>query len=80
VLAAAKQAIEQAQEAAKGEIGRLVIDSIGPLTGSFLPGALARFREQRPQIEVTVHTHGQSCSGRGLAERFVWLKSKTVLL
>jgi DNA-binding transcriptional LysR family regulator len=54
VLAAAKQAIAQAQEAAKGERGRLVIGSLGPLTSSFLPAALARFREQRPLIEVTV--------------------------
>jgi DNA-binding transcriptional LysR family regulator len=54
VLAAAKQAIAQAQEAAKGERGRLVIGSIGPLTSSFLPVALARFREQRPLVEATV--------------------------
>jgi DNA-binding transcriptional LysR family regulator len=53
VLAAAKQAIAQAQEAAKGERGRLVIGSIGPLTSSFLPVALARFREQRPLVEAT---------------------------
>ena len=54
VLTAAKQAIAQAQEAAKGERGRLVIGSIGPLTSSFLPVALARFREQRPLVEATV--------------------------
>jgi LysR family transcriptional regulator, benzoate and cis,cis-muconate-responsive activator of ben and cat genes len=54
VLVAAKQAIAQAQEAAKGERGRLVIGSIGPLTSSFLPAALARFREQRPLVEATV--------------------------
>src|ERR1700738_4262072 len=53
-LAAAKQAVTQAQEAAKGQRGRLVIGSIGPLTSSFLPVALARFREQRPLVEVTV--------------------------
>jgi DNA-binding transcriptional LysR family regulator len=53
VLAAAKQAIAQAQEAANGERGRLVIGSIGPLTSSFLPVALARFREQRPLVEAT---------------------------
>lgn len=54
VLAAAKQASVQAQEAAKGERGRLVIGSLSPLTSSFLPVALARFREQRPLVEVTV--------------------------
>jgi DNA-binding transcriptional LysR family regulator len=53
VLAAAKQAIAQAQEAAKGDRGRLVIGSLGPLTSSFLPVALARFREQRPLVEIT---------------------------
>jgi DNA-binding transcriptional LysR family regulator len=53
-LAAAKQAVTQAQEAAKGERGRLVIGSIGPLTSSLLPDALARFREQRPLVEATV--------------------------
>jgi DNA-binding transcriptional LysR family regulator len=54
VLAATKQAIAQAQEAANGERGRLVVGSIGPLTSSFLPVALARFREQRPLVEATV--------------------------
>ena len=54
VLAAATQAIAQAQEAANGERGRLVVGSISPLTSSFLPVALARFREQRPLVEATV--------------------------
>ena len=53
VLAAAKQAAEQAQEAAKGERGRLVIASVGPLTASFLPVVLSRFREQHPLVEIT---------------------------
>jgi DNA-binding transcriptional LysR family regulator len=53
VLAAAKQAVAQAQEAAKGDRGRLVIGSIGFLTSSFLPVALGRFREQRPLVEAT---------------------------
>jgi DNA-binding transcriptional LysR family regulator len=52
-LAAVKEAVTQAQEAAKGDRGRLVIGSIGPLTSSFLPVALARFREQRPMVEAT---------------------------
>jgi LysR family transcriptional regulator, benzoate and cis,cis-muconate-responsive activator of ben and cat genes len=53
-LAAAQQAVTQAQEAAKGERGRLVVGSLGPLTSSFLPVALGRFREQRPFVEATV--------------------------
>jgi DNA-binding transcriptional LysR family regulator len=61
VLAATKQAIAQAQEAANGERGRLVIGSLGPLTSSFLPAALARFREQRPLVEATVlHMHNRA--------------------
>jgi len=53
VLAGAKQAIAQAQEAANGERGRLVIGSVGAVTSSFLPVALARFRQQRPLVEAT---------------------------
>ena len=53
-LEAAKHAVTQAQEVAQGERGRLVIGCIGPLVDSFLPNALAWFREQRPLVEVTV--------------------------
>ena len=62
VLAAAKEAIAHAQEAAKGERGRLVIASFGPLTSSFLPVALAQFRERRPMVEATaldMNNHAQ---------------------
>lgn len=52
-LAAVNQAIAQAQETAKGERGRLVIGSLGPLTNAFLPVALARFGERRPLVEAT---------------------------
>jgi DNA-binding transcriptional LysR family regulator len=54
VLVAAEQAAEHAHEAAKGDRGRLVIGSFGAATVSFLTGVLARFREQRPLIEVTL--------------------------
>jgi DNA-binding transcriptional LysR family regulator len=38
-----------------------VIGSLGPLTSSFLPAALARFREQRPLVEATVlHMHNRA--------------------
>jgi DNA-binding transcriptional LysR family regulator len=53
VLAAAKEAAEQAQEAAKGERGRLVIGSHGAST-AFLTGVLAGFREQQPLVEITL--------------------------
>jgi DNA-binding transcriptional LysR family regulator len=53
-LMAVKLAAEQAQEAAKGERGRLVIGSQGPVTIAFLPGVLSRFREQHPLVEITI--------------------------
>jgi DNA-binding transcriptional LysR family regulator len=54
VVVATKEAAERAQEAAKGERGRLVIGSLGAATISFLTGVLARFREQYPLIEITL--------------------------
>ena len=54
MLLAANEAAEQAQEAAKGERGRLVIGSLGVATISFLSGVLARFREQHPLVEITL--------------------------
>ncbi len=54
VMVAVELATEQAQEAAKGERGRLVIGSLGAATISFLTGILARFREQHPLVEVTL--------------------------
>ena len=52
-LVAAKLAAEQAQEAAKGQRGRLVIGTHCAVTLAFLPSVLARFREQRPLVEIT---------------------------
>ena len=54
VLAAAKLASEQAQEAANGDRGRLVIGSIPGVAVSFLPEALSLFRQRHPLVEVTV--------------------------
>jgi len=54
VLATAKLAAEQAQEAAQGERGRLSIASIPGAAVSFLPEALSRFRQRHPLIETTV--------------------------
>lgn len=53
-LASAQEAMAQAQEAARGERGRLSIGTIGPLMHGFLPEALARFRQRFPLVEVTV--------------------------
>ena len=52
-LLSAQEAVYQAQEAARGERGRLAIGSI-TLAHAFLPDALARFRERFPLVEVTV--------------------------
>ena len=54
MLVAAKEAAEQAWEAAKGERGRLVIGNLGAATISFLTGVLSRFREQYPLVEITL--------------------------
>jgi DNA-binding transcriptional LysR family regulator len=54
VVVAAKLAVEQAQEAAQGERGRLVIGNLSGVTISFLPGVLSRFREQHPLVEITL--------------------------
>src|SRR5260221_12051359 len=58
-LVSAKRAAAKAQEVVKGERGRLVIGNIGALTRTFLPDALAAFRELFPLVEVTV-THMNS--------------------
>ncbi|MBV9275392.1 MAG: LysR family transcriptional regulator [Verrucomicrobia bacterium] len=52
-LVAAKQAAEQAQEAAEGERGRFVIGSFGAAMVS-LTGVLTRFRQQHPLVEITL--------------------------
>jgi DNA-binding transcriptional LysR family regulator len=54
VLVAAQEAAERAQEAARGERGRLVIGSLGATSISFLTDVLARFREQQPLVEITL--------------------------
>src|SRR5271163_1664938 len=69
VLVAAKDAAERAQEAAKGERGRLVIGSLGAATVSFLTGVLSRFREEHPLVEISL-TDEQPGTSRGRAERF----------
>ena len=53
-LAAVQRAAEEAQDTAKGARGRLVIGSLGAATISFLSGALSRFREKYPLVEVTL--------------------------
>jgi len=52
-LVAAKLAAEQAQEAAKGQRGRLVIATHCEGSLAFLPAVLSRFRERHPLVEIT---------------------------
>jgi DNA-binding transcriptional LysR family regulator len=52
--AAATLAAEQAQEAANGDRGRLVIGSIPGAASSIIPSALSRFREQHPLVEIAL--------------------------
>ena len=55
VIGDAREAVAQAQETSKGERGRLVIGGgLSALTGPLLQDALARFRTQFPEVEVTV--------------------------
>jgi DNA-binding transcriptional LysR family regulator len=54
LLLSAQEAVAQAQEAAKGQRGRLVVGILGPVTVAFLPGVLSRFRGQHPLVEITV--------------------------
>ena len=54
LLASAQEAVAQAQEAARGERGRLSIGTMGRLMHGFLPDALAHFRQRFPLVEVTV--------------------------
>jgi DNA-binding transcriptional LysR family regulator len=56
-----QKAVDQAQEVAKGERGRLVIGNIGLQTQNYLPAALVDFRQRYPLVEVTVkHMNSQT--------------------
>lgn len=54
VLARAETAVKRAREAAQGEAGTLRVATMGPLTFSFLPACLTRFRAGNPGVRVTV--------------------------
>ena len=60
-LVAVKKAVEEAHETAKGDRGRLVIGNLSAATISFLSGALSRFREKYPLVEVTpIHMNNRA--------------------
>ncbi len=54
LLAGAAAAMEAAREAGRGKRGTLRIGNVGILSASFLPGSLAAFRKQFPQVEIDV--------------------------
>ena len=50
-----KRAIEVAQRAGRGELGRLTIGFLGAVTYSVLPSILISFRNSYPDVEVELH-------------------------
>jgi DNA-binding transcriptional LysR family regulator len=54
VLARVDTALKRARAAAAGEGGELHVATMGPLTFSFVPACLARFRADIPKARVTV--------------------------
>jgi len=90
-LVSAQEAIAQAKEAASGDRGRLSIGTIAPVTHSFLPDALAQFRELFPLVEVSVlhmdnRTQAELCrfsaicsvGSRGTRTRITAIGAKTI--
>lgn len=60
VLSRAETAVKRAREAAEGQSGTLRVATMGPLTFSFLPACLTRFRAGNPEVRVTVSEMGPS--------------------
>lgn len=54
-LAAADRAIETAQRAGRGELGRLVIGFASAIAYSVFPDILRSFRERFPEVELVLH-------------------------
>ncbi len=54
------RAIQVAQQAAQGEIGRLRVGYVGSMLYSFLPEVLHAFRQRFPTVDVTLRELGSS--------------------
>lgn len=52
ILQAVQRATDDTREAAAGRRGRLIVGNVGPVTARFMPGALARFRTEYPDVDV----------------------------
>ncbi len=55
ILVQSEQAIEVAQRASRGEVGRLAIGFVGSATYSLLPTAVRSFRHQFPDVRLMLH-------------------------
>jgi DNA-binding transcriptional LysR family regulator len=53
-LAQAEHAIQSVRRASRGELGRIVVGFIGSATYSVLPPIIRRFREQYPDVDLTL--------------------------
>lgn len=55
ILERVEMAVSAARGAAAGKSGRLTIGSLGPISTSLLPAALAVFRKKFPRVEINLH-------------------------
>ncbi|MGE0684386.1 MAG: LysR family transcriptional regulator [Candidatus Binatia bacterium] len=53
-LAQAERAVSRVRRASRGELGRLIVGFIGSATYSVLPPIIRRFREQYPEVDLTL--------------------------
>jgi len=68
-LSQAERAVEAAQRAGRGEVGRLTIGFLGAATYSLLPSILIAFRHRYPDVEVELHELKTSELIQALRER-----------
>ena len=71
ILAAADDALTQVGALARGEMGALVIGTLGPAPGGLLAPLLARFGARHPHVRVEVRAFDFSDTLAGLRERHV---------
>lgn len=67
-LAQAERAISRVRRASRGELGRLMVGFIGSATYSVLPQIVRRFREQYPDVDLTLQELSTGQQLRALRE------------
>ncbi len=67
-LAQAERAVSRVRRASKGELGRLVVGFIGSATYSVLPPIIRRFREQYPDVDLSLQELSTVQQVRALCE------------